>query len=501
MIRYTPLLLSVACAELSMEDDAGTTNYSPEADTAVEEANDELAAAGSLRIDVYAESATDPGLLNQTFLVDSSDTADLDLFLEQPIAISGSLSGFQTYPTADVQVPGALSAIPGVLRAFVPNSLMSYSVDLTEEGGFSFDAVPSENYTLAWIPQSGVNLPFEVEEAVPLLENTDLEKVLSYDESFSLYGSVERSNGMGIPGVSLQVRDVFTGIGNENVLTNNMGGYQFRLYPGDYTIQVSGQSDAGLPTYTSSLTLTDNKKGDCELDFNLGDLQTVNADGLVLDPSGSPQGGVLVRLTALSLDSHKGASFSTESTTGSNGRFSIPVLPGSYQIEYLPPHDGSLSPRLLDEPVDLNRDVVELDSVTLSMRPVVSSLLVGIDGEGMPNSLVRAKERGFDGAVFEAYTNELGVFELEVSEGELDWTLIPSDTNRGATTFLQGSAESLNETEIALVRGQLVSGCVAHTNGTVNYVPVELRQGNNEIYASTFTDGKGCFEVRVGSRQ
>lgn len=498
MIRFSPVLLCIACSEFAM--DSGESSGPPTSDTgiadsALEYDEDVL----SLRIDVYAESATDPGLLNQTFLIDpTGNTVDMVLPIEEAVSITGSLSGFQTFPTADVQVPGSLSAVPGVLRAFVPNSLMSYSVDLTEEGGFSFEAVPSENYTLAWIPKAHVNLPFEVEEAVPLLENTEIQKVLSYEESLALYGAVERADGMGIPGVDIQVVDTLSGIGNQGTTTNTMGGYQFRLYPGDYTVRVSGQSDAGLPTYSSSLILSDATVGDRELDFNLGDLNTVNADGLVLGPGGSPQGGVLVRLTALSLDEHKGAGFSTESTTGSNGRFSIPVLPGSYQVEYIPPHDGRLSPRLLQQPVELNRQVVELEAVKLSERPVVSSLLVGVEGEGMPNSLVRAQERGFNGSVFETYTNELGVFELEVSEGGLDWTLIPSDSSRGAITFLSATAESLNETEIELVPGQLVSGCFSHDTGTVNYVPVEIRQDDGELFASTFTDGQGCFSVRIG---
>ena len=89
MIRYTPFLLSVACAEFSVEEDVGSAQYDAEADTGVFDGpNDEVSSTGTLRIDVYAESATDPGLLNQTFLVESNDTADLGLFLEQPIAIA-----------------------------------------------------------------------------------------------------------------------------------------------------------------------------------------------------------------------------------------------------------------------------------------------------------------------------------------------------------------------------------------------------------------------------
>ena len=167
MIRFTPLLFCVACSDFAL--DMGESSETAPSDTAIaDSAFEDDEDVPPLRIDVYAASAPAPGLLNQTFLVDpTGDTVDMLLSLDKSVSITGTLSGFQTFPTADVQIPGSLSAVPGVLRAFVPNSLMSYSIDLTEEGGFSFEAVPSENYTLAWVPKSHVNLPFEVEEAVP----------------------------------------------------------------------------------------------------------------------------------------------------------------------------------------------------------------------------------------------------------------------------------------------------------------------------------------------
>ena len=115
----------------------------------------------------------------------------------------------------------------------------------------------------------------------------------------------------------------------------------------------------------------------------------------------------------------------------------------------------------------------------------------------MPNSLVRAQELGFDGAVLETFTNEAGIFEFAVSEGELAWTLIPSDTNRGATTFLVETAKEMDSIELALNKGHLISGCISHNSGTVDFVPVEIRKENGSLIASTFSDDEGCFSVRV----
>jgi hypothetical protein len=490
VIRYLTLIALVGCAEFGLEN-AGSDRTGSDTAEFADSANSQ-----PIRLDVYAESATELGLLNQSFFVDAHRTEDMTLQLKAPIAIRGSLQGFQTFPTSDVQVPGNLSAVPGQFRCFVPNSLMSYAVKTDASGDFSFLAVPSEGYTLAWIPDIGVNLPFEVEEGVPLLEDTVFNKVLSYTESQVIFGRIKDNSGLGIPDLQFAVTDTHSGISNSGGTTNNMGAFQTRLYPGDYSLRIQGNSHDALPSIQKQLIVSEDGDSALQAEIQLGKLDTVKADGRVLGPDGSALGNVLVRFTATDLDEHPSLDFSTESTTGSNGRYSIPVLPGRYNVAFIPNHDGPFSPVLVTE-IELSAAVTELDPTRLQERPLVNGRL--LDAFGMPaeGAIVRAQEQGFDGAVFEAFTGELGVFSIAVSDGPLFWTFVPDQPSQGAITFADSSSTALDGRTIQLEEGQLVSGCIAHADGDVIFAPVEVRDRKDLLYASTFTDDQGCFAVRV----
>ncbi len=490
MIRFLTLFSFFGCAEFNLDSSEPNGGVS---DTGVFDGDLSLQ---PIRLDVYAESATDLGLLNQSFFVNAQDTEDMRLNLKAPITVRGSLQGFQTFPTADIQVPGASIPVSGQLRSFVPNSLMSYAVQTDDSGEFSFQAIPSEDYTLAWIPDADVNLPFEIEESVPLLDDTVLKKTLSYTESHAVFGRIKDQSGLGIPDLHVQVFDTPSGLSNSDRVTNEMGAFNTRLYPGDYTLHISGSDENALPTIEKRLQIGENDTAEVEAEIQLGALDTINADGRVLDANGTALGNVLVRFTATSLEDHPSLAFTTQSTTGSNGRYSIPVLPGTYSVSFIPSHDGASSPVLIEK-VELNSNVTELDRVQLPARPVVNGRLLDAFGMAAEGAIVRAQEKGFNGAVFETFTEELGVFSLAVSEGPLDWTFVPARPSQGAITFSESRSSALDGEEFQLKEGQLVSGCIQHGDGDVIFAPVEVRKQNDLLYASTFTDENGCFSVRV----
>ena len=497
MIRLIPVsLLLLACSEyshLGRSDEA--------ADTAVDEDALEPNAESqiAIRLDVYAESATDIGLLNQSFFLEPNATQDMQLLLKPAIQIEGELTGFQTNPTADVRIPGDNGGIDGQVRAFVPNSMMSYAVRTDANGSFKFLAVPAENYTLAWIPSADTLLPFEIEEGVPLLENTVFAKTLSYEESRPVYGQITDNTGLGVPEISVQLIDQLSQIGGSAITTNNMGVFHTRLYPGEYLLQIQSNSDSDLPvpSIQTPLTVSDESLEEIQSAIQLSDLDTVNADGQVLAANGSPLGGVLVRFIADSIDRHPGAEFQTESTTGSNGRYSIPVLPGKYEVEFIPNHQSDVSPVSLSHSISLNSSATELPTVSLPSRPIASGRLLDAFGEAAPGALVRAQEVNFTGAVFETYTTDQGLFSFPVSEGKLQWTFIPRDSQQGAISFRESFHWEMDAQEISLEEGQLVSGCIEHADGNVRFTPIEIRQDEGLLLASTFTDTQGCFDVRV----
>jgi len=490
VIRFLTLFSLIGCNEYSLEDAIGEA---PTGDTAGFDGDQSLQ---PIRLDVYAESATDLGLLNQSFFVDAQQTEDMNLNLKAPITIRGALQGFQTFPTADIEVPGASSPVSGQLRSFVPNSLMSYAVRTDDAGEFSFLAIPADNYTLAWIPNADVNLPFEIEEGVPLLEDTVLQKTLSYTESQAVFGRIKDHDGLGIPDLHVQIFDTASGLGNSSRLTNEMGAFNTRLYPGDYTLHIRGNDENALPTIEKQLQVVEDATEEVQAEIQLGILDTIKADGRVMGANGAALGDVLVRFTATQLEDHPTLTFSTQSTTGSNGRYSIPLLAGTYSVAFIPSHDGAFSPVQLEK-VLLNSNVTELDTIQLPTRPVVNGRLLDAFGMAAEGAVVRAQEKGFNGAVFETFTGELGVFSLAVSEGPIDWTFVPAHPSQGAITFSESRSAALDGEEFQLKEGQLVSGCIQHADGNVVFAPVEVRKRNDLLYASTFTDEHGCFSVRV----
>jgi len=491
MIRLLPLVALLGCAEFSLDENAETAGRGDSGLSA------DASQLNPIRLDVYAESATDLGLHNQSFFVDADQTEDMNLRVLPAVSINGSIQGFQTFPTSDVQVPGSLGPVDGQLRAFVPDSLMSYAVQTDKNGAFAFDAVPAEDYTLAWVPDAGVLLPFEVDEGVPLLEDATLEKVLSYENSRAIFGRVKDQDGLGIPGMSVQAIDPTSSIGNNATVTNNMGAFHSRLYPGEYTLKITGDADSTLPTLQTTLVVAEDAIGEIENEIQLGDLATVNADGRVMQANGRSADNVLVRFTALSVNGHPKAQFSAQSTTGSNGRYSIPVLPGSYKVEFIPSHKGDYSPVQLDQAISLDDTVTELETIELPLRPVVDGRLIDAFGEAAEGALIRAQEQGFEGAVFETYSGDLGIFSLAVSDGPLFWTFIPADPSQGAISYKDASFAGMDSAEFQLNEGQLVSGCISHDDGDVRFTPVEVRDREGLLYASTFTDTNGCFAVRV----
>ena len=494
MNRFLVFSLLCACSDYShvgMDENADTATYA-----ALEPSLD---AHIAIRLDVYAESATDIGLLNQSFFLESGRTDDMELNLQGPIQVEGTLSGFQTNPTADVRIPGDSGGVDGQVRAFVPNSLMSYAVRTDVDGRFNFQAVPADNYTLAWIPNADTLLPFEIEEGVPLFENTVFNKTLSYEESRPVYGQITDDSGLGIPGISVQLLDQLSGIGGAALTTNNMGVFHTRLYAGEYFLQIQSNTDtdAPVPDIQTTLTVSEEALGEIQSTVQLTGLETVNADGQVLGAKDAPLGGVLVRFVAESVDEYPGAKFQTESTTGSNGRYSIPVLPGKYEVEFIPSHDSDVSPISLSQSITLDNRATELPTVSLPERPIASGRLLDVFGEAAPGTLIRAQEINFTGAVFETYTTDQGLFSFPVSEGKLQWTFIPKDPQQGAISFQESFHWEMDSQEVTLEEGQLVSGCIEHADGQVQFTPVEIRQEQGPLLASIFTDTQGCFEARV----
>ncbi|MCB9759040.1 MAG: hypothetical protein H6739_04305 [Alphaproteobacteria bacterium] len=453
----------------------------------------------SLRLDVYPSSSLAEGsLLNQTFLLDYA-APGVEVSLTRPVTLRGNLTGYDANPTADVAVPGQSTSVTGYVQAFVPGTVMSRKTPTDETGYFAAQVVPSDGYTLAWIPEVPAELPFVVVTDELVDGPDDLSLYLDY--GLPVYGAVTHGDDLDpVAGVSVQAFDVASGVGGPVVTTDSYGEYMLRLYPGEYELRVSDEDDR-VPTQSIPITVFD---GDgLAQDVHYGTLERNAFRGTVVDADGEPVENVVVRLTSVDLDGTPDGTLVLELDTPRNGIFSDDIVPGVYEVEYIPPYleaasGPTVGPVKLAEAVELRGPNNQLPRVTLPERVTVQARVTDPDGNPVPGALVRARELGFDHYVFEAIANAEGDVSIRVTDTELLWTLEPPAGVPGAVTFREADPfEVIEAGTLQLSEGRQVSGQVLWGEQPAAYAAVEVRDFYDRLYASALTDDEGRFSVQV----
>ncbi len=468
----------------------------------------------SLRIDVFPSNdlASDRlsdgvSLTQQSFsLLDEELDALPILQLRAPEVFEGLVIGFEAYPTtAEVSVPGDQQvAVEAEIQAYAPGTPMGRTaVSDAEDGSFELQLTPTDfDYQLAVVPRSPATLPFLVDPAF-LVQAGDA-GVLDFELDYGvpLYGRITQGDvATPLPGLHLQAVDVETGIGGPVVETDSEGTYELRVYPGTYWLQIDGDASSHLPDKVLAADVPDSEAG-LRLDATYGAGAPITVLGEVQDQGGLPLEDVLVRFRSTEIYDDPGAEFEVAVTTGGgNGAFSLRLLPGTYQVEFIPPYEGGIGPLLWPETVALTETYTELngtDPIVLPLRPLVQNRVLDSDGVALENVIVRAEELGFDGYAYTTVTDESGNFTLGVAGGELQWSFTPPTGAAGASTFLvEPAAELLGRTDVQLAEGLLVSGCVQYEDVVASYMPLDVRDSDERLYATSMTDLDGCFSVRV----
>jgi hypothetical protein len=492
LLSLFPLTTTISCANFEFansKDERGDSNdtasYLPDG-----------AEGLAFRLDILASQSIDDSLLDETFFISEGEGENMLLELSPQAVVSGIMSGFDVNPTADITLPGQVGGVSGVVRAWVPNTVMNYSTRVLDDGIYELPIVPHEKYLFSWTPSHGVALPFYVDEGVVVSGDLERNVLLSWDESIPIYGAVSGTDDQPLEDVRIQIYDSFTGAIGPSVDTSDIGTYNLRLYPGSYDLEISGKGDEGVPTFTQHLQVGETDEAIDTVTNQLSEAQAINADGRVVTPLGVPASGVLVRFTALSVFGLGDVELTSESTTGSNGRFSIPVLQGVYQVEFIPSQDEGFSPQLIRE-ISLEGDVTEIGTVNLVAREQISGQVLDALGQPAEGVILRAEEIGFNNVVYQTVTNQDGTFEIEVSDTELFWTLIPTDSTQGAITFGEGTPANWDGMIVQLKTGQPISGCIVHEDGVAAFAPLELRNMEGRFFGGSFTDENGCFDLRI----
>jgi hypothetical protein len=490
MKRLLPFFLILSgCRDAGLSEGNSDTAWLPEFD----------GSTPFLRVDVHASAAGAGDLLDQSFLLTDGVDEHLSLSLATPIKLTGTVTGLVGTPyPSDVDVPGAEGPVEAVVLARVPGTLMSYAVSTDADGSFSMRIVPASGYEMATVPSANPNLPFLIESGSTFTEDTNLQIRLGWENSLPVYGQVLDASGVAVQNVPVRLVEPVTRIAGPTVYTDTWGVFNLRAHPGDYTLEIIGDPHRALPMLTRQISLF----GDAAEGLLIPVTQYQNIDqatvsGEITGPSGYPSSSVVVRLRSEEVFGMPNAEMVAETTTGSNGRFSIRVAPGKYSVEFIPPHEGQNSPLALDEAVSLEAGFVELPAVVLRERPTVQARVLDAEGRPLAGALVRARELAFNGDTFEVYTNAAGEFKLDVSESFLQWTLIPTSPFDGAITNFDAWPQDLDGGNLALEEGVPLSGCTGWQGEAVPFVLIEVRDRLGALYGSALTDEKGCFRMRV----
>jgi hypothetical protein len=162
--------------------------------------------------------------------------------------------------------------------------------------------------------------------------------------------------------------------------------------------------------------------------------------------------------------------------------------------EFIAPASMELSPNQVSIIVE-EEGTAEDHDMQLGELQTVACQILGPDGEPLDGVTVVATERGFDGYTYAATTDESGHFELAVPDVKLQFVLTPPE-GEASVTYVDAPVADFPAI-IMLEEGDAITGTVKQDDQAVAFALVEVRDSDDQLYATTMTDEKGRFEVRV----
>ncbi len=479
-------LLLGACAEYNVanKNDLEQGTEAPDEDGGV---NDYL------RVDIYP-SDQNPTLLPETHILDQ-EWEGLSLSMSSPHSFSGRVLGYDASPWFDVSVPGDMVPIEALLSVYEQGTIMSASARTVPEddGAFELRLPRSDAYTLTVVPVSPDQLPVLVDTLSIRSDVSDA--LIEVDYGAPVYGWIENSTGLPMSSLDLQLqlRDPATGATGPATSPSADGYYQLRALPGaSYEVVLSGASGELVPTARKEV-LVESEEG-AEVDFQIGVIQGVGVSGRVLSSASVAVEGATARFTSLELFDFPGGELVQDDITNSRGEYRLVLLPGRYKAEFIAPASMALSPVQATLVAGDQGDGDDFDVELAELVPIESQVL-GPDGRSLAGVTVVATERGFDGYTYTATSDEGGNFSLAVPSVKLQFVLKPPE-GEASVTYIETPVEDFPPI-IMLEHGDAISGTISHEDAPVAFALVEVRDSDDQLYATTLTDEEGAFEVRV----
>jgi len=461
---------------------------------------EESAVEERLRVDVFP-SDLNADLLPETHFL-SEAWEELDIQLQGPVSISGTITGYDATPY--IVVPGTSVPVDGQVYAYVQDTVMSGTGVTDAESGFYELRIPARTdaeYIYAVVPTTPAELPFLVETGRSFAAGSNYIENVDLDYGAPLYGQVLLSKGdTGFEYMQLQAVESETGVAGPTTVPDETGFFMLRVQPAaSYEVLLSGEEGSLVPSFSQEVEVEDEEGA--EVVFELGSLESYDVSGTVsyVPDSEEPDersgiDGATVRFTSQQLLNHPGGSLVVEDSTPNSGGFDVNLLPGRYQVEYMAPYSMDLTPQ--QDTIEVGTSDVDVDKVVLDSFVTVDSTVLGPEGLPVVGATVVATERSFDGNTYSTSTAKDGSFSIDLPGVKLDCAITPPE-GPSAITYTECPAEAFPQS-IQLEVGEVISGQVVDPNLlAVQYALLEVRDADDRLFATTFTDENGEFSVRV----
>lgn len=433
------------------------------------------------------------------FLEADLDDGPIALNLERPVTARGVVTGRELTPYSGIgTLPGVEGPVAGRVRLLGDDGLTAYEVPTDPGSGeYAVDVVPGV-YEVVTIPDSVRLAPawtvLRIDDAA---DGPDVH----LDEGEALYGRVRIG---GRPYSSCEVLAVDErGHATASTWTDATGFYELRVPPGIWTVMTGGGETSRDPILAAppAEVVAD---GGAQVDVDYPSTSTVTASLRIEGEDGAPASDVLVRFTAVTLDSFDSLDADLViDATSTNGNVDLVVPAGTWAVEVIPGDDSPLGPVAIPGPIEIRADR-QLDTVVLPELVPLAGMVVDSNGAGVADARITCTEVGFSGRSWPGFTNEKGRWELLVSSTALECSATPPG-DRETLAIGRMVVEPLavaedvatDEVVFQLPDGVPVSGTVTFDGTPEPYAVVEVRTTGGVLLAAGLTDADGAFTVHL----
>jgi len=461
---------------------------------------------GDLRIDVHPSTMNldaSTAALPATFWevlgdADADAPREIDVLLPEPVTLSGTITGWEITPWRSADLPGIDAPLQAEVHVRKTGTVQSQSTLCNEEGFFTFQLVPGEDYEVSVLSGHPL-IPFHT-QTVSITEDLNFDLPLGYGTA--VWGWVFDDTGQAIAEAEVFAENSFAVKGSSS-LTDSNGFYMLRVLPGNYHIVTSGRSHGRDPVMLSEEVVVRDDVGaeGVKLELHYPNLNLVTISGRAVDSFKQGLQNITVRLTAQSLDDYdEQASFQVELTTNGPGNFDTRVVPGEYILELLPATDTNLSP-LATASLRVSDDV-DLGDLTLAAMLPYNGWVVDEQGNSVPSTIVVAQEIGYGNRSWQAISNETGSFVLALPQVPMKISLTPTITGAQlALTTLRFDPTSDEALELTVRKGQSVYGTIqaktASSTTNIQQGLIEFHNANDVLLGASLTGSDGSYSLSI----